>query len=268
MTFNEINTIDDLKHLLPDKVTVLGNIPLLKENTEYSQLLVHNSPKSILAESMRNIRTNLSFVNSDVRVIAISSSISGEGKTFVALNLAGIIALSGKRTIVIDLDLRKPKVHLGLNVSNEKGISNLIIKQVTLEECIRKSEIENLDFISAGPIPPNPSELILSDSFQEILETLKATYDIVIIDNPPVGLVTDGVQILAKADVPIYIFKAHYSKRVFASRVRELFEMNQITHLNIILNGTKAYKGKYGYGYGYGYGYDYYDEEDKKKKKK
>lgn len=268
VTFNEINTIDDLKHLLPDKVTVLGNIPLLKENTEYSQLLVHNSPKSILAESMRNIRTNLSFVNSDVRVIAISSSISGEGKTFVALNLAGIIALSGKRTIVIDLDLRKPKVHLGLNVSNEKGISNLIIKQVTLEECIRKSEIENLDFISAGPIPPNPSELILSDSFQEILETLKATYDIVIIDNPPVGLVTDGVQILAKADVPIYIFKAHYSKRVFASRVRELFEMNQITHLNIILNGTKAYKGKYGYGYGYGYGYDYYDEEDKKKKKK
>lgn len=268
VTFNEINTIDDLKHLLPDKVTVLGNIPLLKESTEYSQLLVHNSPKSILAESMRNIRTNLSFVNSDVRVIAISSSISGEGKTFVALNLAGIIALSGKRTIVIDLDLRKPKVHLGLNVSNEKGISNLIIKQVTLEECIRKSEIENLDFISAGPIPPNPSELILSDSFQEILETLKATYDIVIIDNPPVGLVTDGVQILAKADVPIYIFKAHYSKRVFASRVRELFEMNQITHLNIILNGTKAYKGKYGYGYGYGYGYDYYDEEDKKKKKK
>jgi len=155
---------------------------------------------------------------------------------------------------------------LGLNVPNDKGISNLIIKQATLDECIRHSEVENLDFISAGPIPPNPSELILSDSFFEILEALKLRYDVVIIDNPPVGLVTDGVQILAKADVPIYIFKAHYSKRNFAGRVRELFDMNQITHLNIILNGTKASKGKYGYGYGYGYGY--YEEEDKKKKKK
>jgi tyrosine-protein kinase Etk/Wzc len=266
ITFNEINSIDDLKQLLPDKITILGNIPQLKESSEFSQLMIHNNPKSILAESMRNIRTNLSFVNSNARIIAISSSISGEGKTFVALNLAGIIALSGKKTIVIDLDLRKPKVHLGLNVPNDKGISNLIIKQATLDECIRHSEIENLDFISAGPIPPNPSELILSDSFFEILDALKARYDVVIIDNPPVGLVTDGVQILAKADVPIYIFKAHYSKRIFAGRVRELFDMNQITHLNIILNGTKASKGKYGYGYGYGYGY--YEEEDKKKKKK
>lgn len=265
ITFNEINSVEDLKQILPSKVTILGSIPLLKESHEFSQLMVHNSPKSALAESMRNIRTNLSFVNSNARVLAISSSISGEGKTFAALNLAGIIALSGKRIIVIDLDLRKPKVHLGLNVSNEKGISNLIIKQTTLEECIRTSEIENLDFISAGPIPPNPSELILSQSFQEILEELKNRYDMVVIDNPPVGLVTDGVQILANADVPIYIFKAHYSKRIFANRVRELFEMNQIEHLNIILNGTKSFKGKYGYGYGYGYGY--YEEDTKKSKK-
>ncbi|AEA44039.1 GumC family protein [Fluviicola taffensis] len=267
ITFNEINTIEDLKNLLPDKITILGNIPQLKETSEYSQLMVHSSPKSILAESMRNIRTNLSFVNPNAQVIAISSSISGEGKTFVALNLAGIISLSGKKTIVIDLDLRKPKVHLGLNVSNEAGISNLIVKQAELDSCIRKSEIDNLDFITAGPIPPNPSELILSDSFFEILEELKSRYDIVIIDNPPVGLVTDGVQILAKADIPIYIFKAHYSKRIFAGRVRELFEMNQISHLNIILNGTKNFKGKYGYGYGYGYGQGYYEEENKKKKK-
>jgi tyrosine-protein kinase Etk/Wzc len=268
ITFNEINTIEDLKNLLPNnKITILGNIPQLKETSEYSQLMVHSSPKSILAESMRNIRTNLSFVNPNARVIAISSSISGEGKTFVALNLAGIIALSGKKTIVIDLDLRKPKVHLGLDVSNEIGISNLIVKQSELDQCIRKSEIDNLDFITAGPIPPNPSELILSDSFFEILEELKSRYDIVIIDNPPVGLVTDGVQILAKADIPIYIFKAHYSKRIFAGRVRELFDMNQISHLNIILNGTKAFKGKYGYGYGYGYGQGYYEEEHKKKKK-
>lgn len=263
VTFNEINTVDDLKQLLSDKITVLGSIPLIKNAQEFSQLMVHESPKSMLAESMRTIRTNLSFVNSNARTIAISSSISGEGKTFVALNLAGIIALSGKRTIIIDLDLRKPKVHLGLNMSNVSGISNLIIGQAKLDDCIHQSAIENLDFISAGPIPPNPSELILSESFQQILDELKSRYDIVVIDNPPIGLVTDGVQILANADVPIYIFKADYSKRIFANRVKDLFDMNQIDHLNIILNGARVVKNSYGYGYGYGY----YDEEPKQTKR-
>jgi tyrosine-protein kinase Etk/Wzc len=269
VTFNEINTIDDLKSLLPEKVTILGNIPLLRNTSEFSQLMVHEAPKSMLAEAMRNIRTNLGFVNTEMRVIAISSSISGEGKTFVALNLAGIIALSGKRTVVIDLDLRKPKVHLGFNVPNTHGISNLIIKKVTLDECIHQSPVENLDFITAGPIPPNPSELILSKGFEDILEELKQRYDVVVIDNPPIGLVTDGVKTLVNADVPIYIFKSHYSKRIFANRVKELFEMKQLDHLNIILNGTKGGPaGRYGYGYGYGYGYDYYEENTQAKKKK
>lgn len=265
ITFNEVNTVEDLKQILPNKVTILGNVPLLKGAHEFSQLVINDNPKSSVAEAFRNIRTNLSFVNANTRLIAISSSISGEGKTFVALNLAGIIALSGKKVVILDLDLRKPKVHLGLNVANTHGMSNLIVGQTTLDECVRKSAIENLDFISAGPIPPNPSELILSSNFQTILEELKQRYDIVVIDNPPVGLVADGVQILSKADVPIYIFKAHYSKRIFANRINDLFEMNQIEHLNVVLNGTKNFKGKYGYGYGYGYGY--YEESNKKSKK-
>jgi len=266
VTYNEVNTDEDLKQLLPEKASFLGNIPLIRNAEEFSQLMVIESPKSSLAESLRNIRTNLSFVNPNAKTIAISSSISGEGKTFVALNLAGILALSGKKTVIIDLDLRKPKIHLGLNVPNTQGISNLIIGQCTVEETIRKSSVEGLDFITAGPIPPNPSELILSGAFKEVLEELKSMYDIVIIDNPPVGLVTDGVQILANADVPIYVFKSGYSKRIFANRVKELFDMNQLNHLNVILNGTNFRRSSYGYGYGYGYGY--YEEKKSRKSKK
>jgi capsular exopolysaccharide synthesis family protein len=271
-TFNEINNTDELKMLLPEKASILGAVPVTKRSMDFSQIIVHDSPKSMLSESLRNIRANMSFINKNAQTIAISSSISGEGKTFVALNLAAILAMSGKRTIVIDLDLRKPKIHLGFNTNNDNGMSNLIVNQISLIECIHKSDIQNLDYITAGPVPPNPSELILSKDFQNILEKIKTMYDIIIIDNPPVGLVSDGVQILASADIPIYVFKAHYSKRVFAERVKELFEVQQIKSLNVILNGVIPGRGGYGYdygynyGYGYGYGGGYYYEEGSKNK--
>jgi capsular exopolysaccharide synthesis family protein len=259
LTFNEINLLDDLNRLLPEHVTTLGGVPLVKNDMQYSQLLAFDFPKSQLAESFRNIRTNLNYIKSSYQTIAITSSISGEGKTFVALNLAGILAMSGKKTILIDLDLRKPKIHLGFNVSNDKGMSGLIINQYSIEECVQKSQIENLDFITAGPIPPNPSELIISESFKEKLAELKKIYDIIIIDNPPVGLVSDGIKNLTDADIPIYVFKSHYSKRTFIGKINDLFEMQQLKSLNVILNGVKSSRrgGSYGYGYGYGYTYGY-----------
>lgn len=260
LTFNEINMIDDLQRLLPEQATILGGVPLFRSEMEFSQLVVGDSPKSMMAESLRKIRTNLSYINPNYKTIAISSSISGEGKTFVALNLAGIIALSGKKTILLDLDLRKPKIHLGLNVDNSKGMSGLIVGQFGLEDCIQHSSIENLDFITAGVIPPNPSELLLSDKFGELVEELKKTYQVIIIDNPPIGLVSDGIKNLTEADIPIYIFKSHYSKRVFAHRLRELFEMQKLGRLNVILNGIQPTNSSmYGYGYGYSYGYGYYE---------
>lgn len=266
LTFNEINLIEDLDKLLPSKASILGGVPLYNSGMEFSQLVVGEAPKSMLSESMRKIRTNLSYIHRDYKTIAVTSSISGEGKTFVSLNLAGIIAMSGKKTILLDLDLRKPKIHLGLGVSNEAGMSSLISKQFELTDCIKKSKIDNLYFITAGPIPPNPSELLLSDRFKEIIDELKTQFDVIIMDNPPIGLVSDGIKILTDADIPIYVFKSHYSKRIFAHRVKELFDMNQLTKLNVILNGIKdTRRSNYGYGYGYGYGNGYYEETDKNK---
>ena len=265
LTFNEINLIEDLDKLLPSKASVLGGVPLYHSGMEFSQLVVGDAPKSMLSESMRKIRTNLSYIHKDYQTIAVTSSISGEGKTFVSLNLAGIIAMSGKKTILLDLDLRKPKIHLGLGVTNEAGMSSLISKQFEVKDCIKQSKLENLYFITAGPIPPNPSELLLSDRFKDIVLELKSQFDVIIMDNPPIGLVSDGIKILTEADIPIYVFKSHYSKRIFAHRVKELFDMNQLTKLNVILNGISNVR-RSDYGYGYGYGNGYYEESQKSNK--
>jgi tyrosine-protein kinase Etk/Wzc len=265
VSFNEINLIEDLQNILPDKATILGGVPMSKFNMEYSQIVVTQAPKSMMAEAMRKIRVNLSYIKPNYKTIAISSSISGEGKTFVALNLAAIVSMTGKKTILLDLDMRKPKVHLAFGLNNENGMSNLIIGSVQLEDVIHKNVDVNMDIITSGPIPPNPSELLLGRNFKKIIEQLKEIYDVIVIDNPPIGLVSDGIQILTEADIPIYVFKSQYSKRNFAFRVKELFEMQQVNSLNIILNGiVQSKKNVYGYGYGYG-SYEGYMEDETKK---
>ena len=258
---NEINTIDDLKSRLHN-VSFLGAIPQHQQKSEFSKLVVQDNPKSMISESFRGIRTNLNFINPEAKVYAVSSSISGEGKTFVCLNLAGILTMTGKKTVLIDMDLRKPKVHMGFETSNNKGMSTILSGQNTISDCLQKSSMEDLYFIPAGPIPPNPSELILSETMNETLEELKKQFDVIVIDNPPVGLVSDGIGLLSKADCPIYVFKANYSKRIFVNRVIELIEVQKIKGLSIILNAVSPKRNHYGYGYGYG---NYYEDEPKQK---
>jgi len=263
LTYNEITSIQDLQALLPSETNILGSVPVHRKKMKFSQIVVSETSKSRLAESIRNIRSNMSFVNKDAKVIAVSSSVSGEGKTFVILNLAGLIAASGKKTLIIDLDLRKPKVHHGFNVENSNGMSNYISGLSTFDEVIKHSTFNNLDFITSGLIPPNPSELIQSNAFKTILSDLKERYDIILIDNPPVGIVSDGIHILAQADIPIYIFKANFSKRIFAERVEELFKVQKINKLNVILNGVENNNSIYGYGYQYSYtDTGYYTEDE------
>ncbi|WP_107038457.1 exopolysaccharide transport family protein [Brumimicrobium mesophilum] len=256
LTFNEVNQISDLKNLLPNNVGVLGSIPFFKNKASHSMLVVDRNPRSMISESFRTIRTNLSFVKNETRTITVTSTVSGEGKTFIVLNMAGILAMSGKTVLVVDLDMRRPVIHLGLEASNAIGMSNLLAGLCDKEEVIQKTRIQGLDFIPAGPIPPNPSELMLGKRFDELIEEFKDAYDIIVFDNPPVGLVSDGVQMLRKADVPIYVFRSNYSKRNYLEKLHELAEIKDLKNVNVILNGVDAKKSLYGYGYG-----TYYSEE-------
>ena len=281
LAHNEINSLNEITKYTNASISILGIVPRCKQDIPVSQLLVDKSPKSLIAEAFRSIRTNLQFISNEPgpKIIALTSTISGEGKTFIAINLAGIIAFSGKKVVILDLDMRKPKIHIGFSAENSKGMSTLLIGKDTLENTIQHSSLENLDIITAGPVPPNPSELIISKKMDDLLEHLKTIYDVIVIDNPPVGLVSDGIAMIQKADYPIYIFRADYSKRNFIQNVDRLFNEANIARLSVLLNGVdvdrKNYGYNYGYGYGYGYGtsYGYYDDDhqsnkSKKKKKK
>lgn len=251
---NTITNIRELEH--STQAAVLGIIPTYgKEKMEVSRLVVNDNPKSAISEAVRSIRTNLDFISSakKKRLISVTSTVSGEGKTFVTVNLAGIIAMSGQRVIVLDLDMRKPKVNLAFGADNVKGLSTILIDRHSVAECIQRTSIDTLQFISAGPTPPNPSELILSPRFEQMLTELYESYDVVMIDTPPVGLVTDGILIMRRADIPIYIVRADYSRKAFVKNMNRLMRTNNLTRMCTILNDAQS-KGAYGYGYGYGYG--------------
>ena len=277
--YNEITSINDI--IKYTDTPVLGIIPKYNKDIPVSQLIVDQKPKSLIAEALRSVRTNLQFISNEPgpKVIALTSTISGEGKTFVSLNFAGVIAFSEKKVIVMDFDLRKPKIHLGFNVENKKGVSTILMGLNKVDDCIQHSNIEYLDFITAGPVPPNPAELMLNQRMIDMVDYLKTKYDVIVIDNPPIGIVTDGMRSMQLADYPIYIFKANHSKRIFVQNVDRLIAESNLKKLAIILNAVdqqhsgysygkgssygKSYGYGYGYGYGYayGYGYGYYDED-------
>jgi len=257
--YNTLSSVEEIERLSESPVSILGIVPLYTRIIPASQLIVNYNPKSILAESFRSIRTNLQFISAntdETKIIAVTSTISGEGKTFVSINLAGIIAYSGKKVIILDLDMRKPRIHTALGLDNSKGMSTLLIGKYKVEDVIQKTETDNLFVITAGPIPPNPSELLISKPMDDLLELLKKTYDVIIIDNPPVGLVTDSIAMLQRADYPIYVMRTNYSKREFIHFVDRLYYENQLTKLSIVLNGVDLKRQPYGYGY-YGYGHTY-----------
>ncbi len=270
---NKISGVNEIIKMSNASTTVLGIIPKYKKDIPTSQLLIDKNPKSMIAESFRNLRANIQFLGSGddpdgPRVIAITSTTSGEGKTFVAINLAGIMAYSGRKVIIIDLDMRKPKIHQGFDSDNLEGMSTLLIGKSDLKSCIRSGKVDNLDFITAGPIPPNPAELILNKRMHEILAQLKELYDVIIVDNPPIGLVTDGLPIIKLADNPIYIFRADYSRKQYIQMVDRLINENNLHKLSVVLNCVDVDRhndgSSYGYGYGYSQGYGYYDDEEKK----
>ncbi len=246
---------------------ILGTIPYYRRvRSRGSTLVVRDSPKSAISEAFRTVRTNMQFVGAqqEQRVISVTSTVGTEGKTFVATNLGNVIALSDKKVVLIDVDLRKPKVHLAFGDTNtNRGVSNVLIGEYPLEECLVTTDIKNLHYIPAGSLPPNPAELIASAPFDALLSDLKELYDVVIIDTPPVGLVTDGALVMKKVDLPLYVFRADFSRKAFANTLNRIRQSQGLSKLAVIFNGMDAATAR-GYSYEkYGYGYYEMEEDDR-----
>jgi capsular exopolysaccharide synthesis family protein len=256
---DRINEEEDITKVT--NVPRLGVIPHIKKDGEKVQVFL--SPKSALAESFRNLRTNLQFMgreHSGAHVVAVTSTVGGEGKTTICINLGGIMSIADKKTVILNLDMRKPTLHKKFGLKNGKGMSTLLSGRTSLGEVIQATQYANLDVITSGPVPPNPSELIQSELMERVLEKLRDVYDVIILDTPPIGLVTDARTLMHFADTSLYVLRADYSKKEFLRSIEKL-SREEISGLGILLNDVKLGKGSYGYGYGYGYGY--YEEERK-----
>lgn len=248
---NKITNLGELEKNNP--TPLLGVVPASSYAAETAGLHVVAHPKSMVSEAIRNLRTNLDFftVPTEKKVIAVSSTISGEGKSFIAMNLGGVIALSKKNVVLLDLDMRKAKNNLNQPEDNVKGMSTILIRKNSWQECIVKTQLEHFDFIPSGPHPPNPSELLLNGEFSSVLDELKKRYDFIILDTPPVGLVTDGVMAMRRADVSIYVFRANYSKKDFLQNFRRLVGMNKFSNITMLLNALPSPAGNSRGYYGY-----------------
>lgn len=251
------DTIIDRKDL--ERLTKIPILGLIGKNYSGFSLLSKQSPKSSVYEGFRALRSNLNFLNpnKDKKVYLVTSSISGEGKTYIAENLAIVFAKSGKKTLVIGADLRRPRIYADFGFENVKGISNHVLSDLPLFETILKSDIENLDVLISGPLPSNPSDALLTDTFVSMMEELKKTYDVIVLDTPPLGLVADALTLMRFSDINLYVVRQNYTKKGLLNYVNEMFKKDRLGDLHLVFNDIKDGSGAYGYGYGYGYGYDY-----------
>ncbi len=252
--------------------TILGEIG---HSNSDKALIVTSSNRSILAEQFRIIRSNLQYVISAKPnpVIMVTSSFSGEGKSFVSTNIGAVMALTGKKTIVLEFDIRKPKILSHLGMGKKPGLTNYIIGKANAEELpVPVEGVENLFILPCGPVPPNPSELLLNPKVESLFEYLKANFDVIVMDTAPIGMVSDATTLSRYADCTLYIVR---QGRTFKKQIRfieDLYQQDKLPNLSILVNDVKVgsgYGGYYGsrygyasaYGYGYGQGSGYYTEE-------
>jgi capsular exopolysaccharide synthesis family protein len=293
--YNRIPDKETIEGLI--RVPVLGIIKKLQESEDDRYgVYVYRNPKSVFAESIRGIRTNSNFILKGERhkVICITSTVSGEGKTFCTINLAASVAQLGLKVVIVGCDLRRPKMHEAFeNMSNQKGLTSYLVNRASLDEIVQLTAFDNLYAVPAGPTPPNPAELLQTPEFEHFMVAMRNRFDYIFLDTAPVGLVADSLTLMAQSDLNLYIMRAQYSKKDFCVIPETLSTNKDIKNLYIILNafdaGNIAYssvykgdqiRGKGGYYYGnyygrsaygsYGKGYhkkyysDYYSEEEPK----
>ena len=224
-------------------------------------LFIKENPKSLLAEKYRNLRTSIEYssVDKNLQTIVITSSEKDEGKSTVSANLAYVLSQGEKKVLIVDCDLRKPTVHRKFEISNEVGLTEILIEKTTIEKGIQKLDY-GVDVITSGTIPPNPAEIVASKAMENLLEELKEFYDYIIIDTPPVNLVTDGVVLAGKADGTILVVRANKTKdSSIIDGYNELKKVNANV-IGTVMNVVEVEKNKYGY-----YGYE--EKQSKRKKK-
>ena len=260
------------------KVPILAEIGFQDHKSE-SPIVIEEGKRTLVAEEFRELRTNLSYVTfnskNSSKVILVTSSIPGEGKSFVAINTSISLCLTGSKVVLLEFDLRKPKISQELGVSRNPGLSTYFIGKTMADEIVQPHPtISNFCIIPSGPIPPNPSELMSSEKLNELFDYLKQHFDYIIVDSPPVGAVTDAKILAHIADASLYIVRQNYTHVSFLKLINEVNEKKMLPNINIVFNGIKVksipgykYGNSYGYGYKYGYG-DYYSDDHKKKRKK
>jgi tyrosine-protein kinase Etk/Wzc len=269
ITKDTLDSKDDLEKISSNPI--FGYIPEFPK--EYSKMVVFDRPRSQITEAYRSIRTNIKYVLDSKNIeggqcILVTSSMPSEGKSITSFNIASVMSISGGKTLLVEYDLRKPRLAKTLNLNGSIGISSYFIGETTIEQSIQHTDFDNLDVLLVGATPPNPSEIIDSQKNKDLLAELRQRYEYIILDTPPVNLITDA-QVLAKlADISLYVVRLNYtSLSIMKSALSEL-EQNSGIKANFILNGVKTVMQKYGYGkngrgyggyggYGYGYGNRY-----------
>jgi tyrosine-protein kinase Etk/Wzc len=252
-----LNTkIEDPKELEKQINTPL--IGMIGRNQGNDPKPVLNNPRSSVTESFRNIRADMSYLspNKEHLTILFTSSISGEGKTFASVNMASVYSLLGKKTLLVGLDLRKPKIAEEFGLINDKGMSTCLSMNMPWRDVVKQTKYENLDIILSGPIPPNPAELLLQSKFSKIMAEIKQEYEVIILDCPPAGLVSETKELFKHSDVNFFIFRQGFSNKSNIQILNNLIEKGGVSKIYAILNDVHIDKG-YGFGYGYGYGYGY-----------
>ena len=246
-------------------IPIVGDIPLTDEKNEKDgSIAVFENQNNLMSETFRNIRTNLQFMlQNDKKVILVTSTVSGEGKSFISANLAISLSLLGKKVVIVGLDIRKPGLNRVFRLSTkEKGITLYLANPETdLMSLVQPSDInQNLYILPGGTVPPNPTELLARDGLDKAIEILKKSFDYVVLDTAPVGMVTDTLLIGRVADLSVYVCRADYTHKVEYTLINELAEEKKLPNLCTVINGVDLKRRKYGYYYGYGkygkyYGY-------------
>jgi len=241
-----------------EKLSKFRLIGMLRHARSQNPTLVKTSPRSGYAEMLRAMRTRIEFIvgRKEKLCICVTSAESGDGKTFMSTNLAALYGMTGKKTLLIDLDVRKPNIHTKLAVDNGVGITNYLIDECEEDELIIHNEKFDFDFIRAGAVPPNPGELIHSDKLHQFLQKMREQYDFIVLDTSPIGQVPDALSLVADTDITLFVIRCLQTSKSFCSQALEALEEDYSGKIHIVLSDipTEGFHSGYGYGYGYGYG--------------